>query len=146
LIKRIIDETKCPSKLTGTIIGHTLKNLDGRKLVSQKLTEDKIFSLFEYITINKIKPEIIKEVLPLLVKNPEKSIESVLKEFDYKQMTMDELLQMIPDKLKKFKLYSPDNDGIKATSWLMGQLRDDAIGNVSLEELQAEVEKVVNHG
>jgi len=146
LIKRIIDETKCPSKLTGTIIGHTLKNLDGRKLVSQKLTEDKIFSLFEYITINKIKPEIIKEVLPLLVKNPEKSIESVLKELDYKQMTMDELLQMIPDKLKKFKLYSPDNDGIKATSWLMGQLRDDAIGNVSLEELQAEVEKVVNHG
>ncbi len=146
LIKKIIDKTKCPPKLAGTIIGHTLKNLNGRKQVPDMMTDENIYSLFEYILTDGIRPEIIKEVLPLYVINPGYDISSALDEFGYSKKSMDQILQKIPESLKNFKNYSSQFNPIKAISWLMGQLRNDAIGNVSLKELKAEVEKVVNNG
>ncbi len=146
LIKRIVNNTYCPPKLIGTIIGHTLKNLDGRKLVSDNLTVKKIYTLFEYISEQNINPEIIKEVLPLFVKNPDQSMESILKEFGCRKFTMEQLLKKIPELLKVFINYSTPLDPAKVTSWIMGQLRFSALGNVPLKELKVEVEKVVNHG
>jgi len=59
---------------------------------------------------------------------------------------IEQLLKKIPELLKVFINYSTPLDPAKVTSWIMGQLRFSALGNVPLKELKVEVEKVVNHG
>jgi glutamyl-tRNA(Gln) amidotransferase subunit E len=143
MIERISSNFGFDPKYTGTFLGHTLRNIEGKKKAHKNFCYEKIYGLFGFISKKKLLPSIARLMLPVIYEYPDMDFGSVLISVDFRKHTMNELLAPVDFLFQKFNQIRFSKNGKAATDWLMGQLHRQALGNVSLTDLKNEIENKV---
>lgn len=143
LIERIIIELGINPRFVGTFFGHKFKFVEGHHTKSGAFSFDVIYSLFKFINDEKLAPEIIYKIMPVIYEHPMMEFESVLTTIKFKRHSKSDILNKIPFLIEKFEKIRFSDQKQDAADWIMGQLRASAIGNVPLKELVEEIKKLV---
>ncbi len=125
----------------GIFLGHRFKHIEGTMKAHKNFNADIIYKLFDFIRSSGLMIEIAGPMLKVLYEHPKMSHESILTTLNFKKKQIDEIVAPVDFLHEKFKQerISDNNDG--AVNWLMGQIREEATGNVSLGELRKILEK-----
>jgi glutamyl-tRNA(Gln) amidotransferase subunit E len=141
LIESIVDDFNQPPRFIGTLIGHHLKYLEGQIIPSSPFDYNRIYQLFDFIIRKKLRRDILKNMLPVVYQYPNMDFNSVLTTIEYQPLFEEEIMEHIPALKEKFEEISKANDPSAMVSWVMGQLRALAMGNMALGELRDKIEK-----
>jgi len=141
LITSISDDLGFDPREIGILLGHRFKNIEGTMKAQKNFNPDIIYKLFDFIRSSDLKIEIAVPMLKVLYEHPKMRFESILTTLNFKKKKLDEILAPVDFLYKKFnqERISDNNDG--AVNWLMGQIREQATGNVSLGKLREILEK-----
>ena len=107
-----------------------------------------MYDLVEFINEQKLEKDIIFKLLPMAYSSPDTPLSKLLEETRFKQLTKKD----ITDNISKLKINFIQNKRTYPSSKyalensLMGQLRNIALGNISLKLLSEEIKKEVANG
>lgn len=141
LIERIIGELGTDPVFTGTFMGQTMKYVEGHYKPTAAFKYNVIFSMFRFLKDEQIDVELAKNMIAEVYEHPKMEFDSVLTTIKFKRYPKADILAKIPflkEKFEKIKISDKPQDAI---NWAMGQLRNSALGNISMKELVKEVEK-----
>jgi glutamyl-tRNA(Gln) amidotransferase subunit E len=143
LIERITSSYGFTPKFIGTFLGHTFKYTEGRKKAHKNFSYEKIAGLFGFISKKKLLPSIARIMLPVIYEHPDMEFGSVLTIIDFKKYSLSELTAPIDFLYQKFRQIRHNESEKASVDWLLGQLHRQAIGNVDLTVLKAEIENKI---
>ncbi len=143
IIERICDNLGYTQKYIGTFLGHFYRHLEGQKDPHPEFTYNKIFGLFSFLKKNNLDPELAKMMLGVLVKHPNMEFNSVLTSLNFRKLKKEALTAPVGFLIEKFRDIRRTDDNLKTKKWLLGQLRKQAIGNISLSDFSLLVEKEI---
>lgn len=139
LMEEIISETDVKPSYLGAFLGHKLKFAEGQPKVEDDFNYRTILRLFEFLKTNNLDFKLAEKMLPELMEHPKMEFESILLSFKHKKNSKEDLLSRIPILKEKFAIGKTEINEVARRNWIMGQLRNSAIGNVSLQELSKEI-------
>ncbi|MEN8222976.1 MAG: Glu-tRNA(Gln) amidotransferase subunit GatE [Acidobacteriota bacterium] len=142
VIKKIYEELEYSPAFIGTLIGHRIKNIDGKLKLSPGFNYFKLLDIFAFCKERELDNEIIKLMVPVLLEHPNIDPESILLTIGFKKRGKDEIISNIPLLEKQFSTISNKEDNEARKRWVMGQLRPVAVGNIPLKELS----EIINGG
>ncbi len=140
LIERIIKDLNLDPGFVGTFFGHTLKYVEGHYEPAAEFNYCIIFAMFKFITANQLDPEIAKRMLPVVFEHPKMDFASVLTVIKFKKLSKEEILKNIPFLENKFQEVGINQNSKNKKDWIMGQLRNSALGNMPLKELYQSID------
>jgi glutamyl-tRNA(Gln) amidotransferase subunit E len=140
LLEKILSRLDVNPKWAGTFFGHTVKHIEGQRETSPDFQYERIFDFFCFLEDEGIEFELAKKAVPLLISQPKKDFKSVLQAIHYKKSTRQTLLSKIPELKNKFQVFNSSNSTHAEMDWMMGKLRDLALGNMPLTELSRAIE------
>ena len=143
LIERISVKFGFDPKYIGTFLGHTFRNIEGKKKAHKNFSYEKIYGLFGFLSRKKLLPSIARLMLPVIYEHPDMEFGSVLISVDFRKHTMNELLAPVDFLYQKFRQIRFSENEQAAIDWLMGQLHRQAVGNVALTDLKNEIENKI---
>lgn len=139
LITKIIDETGIKPSYLCTFFGHEVKFAEGHYKGPEEFNYERVYELFKYLKKRDICFEIAEKMLPELIEHPQMDFGSILTSINFKKYSKDEIKSKIPLLFDKFKEGKTKVCNTKMKNWVMGKLRNIAIGNVDLSELSKEI-------
>jgi glutamyl-tRNA(Gln) amidotransferase subunit E len=139
LMSHIIKDFKENPIFVGTVIGHTLKHLEGKMPDNHGFESSRIYNLFKFKNREKLAKEIIKPMLAVLYEHPEMNFNSVLKILKYRKFTEQHILSLVPGLKAKFKKIKISEEAGAEIRWIMGKLRNTAIGNMEMNRLSHKI-------
>jgi glutamyl-tRNA(Gln) amidotransferase subunit E len=139
LIERIINELEINAKFVGTFFGHSLKHAEGQYTGADILYGKKLYKLFDFLKKEKLDLHLAKTMLPIMLEYPKMDFNSILNELNFKRVKAKDILSEIPILVEKFQSIKPGKDEADKTNWVMGQLRNLAMGNINLSELSKKI-------
>lgn len=143
LIERISSNNGFTPRYIGSFLGHTFKNIEGRKKPRKNFSYEKIYGLFGYISKKKLLPSVARLMLPIIYDHPDMEFGSVLTAIDFRKYSMNEIVAPVDFLYQKFRQIRYRENEKAAVDWLMGQLHRQALGNVDLTELKKEIENKI---
>ena len=141
LIKRIIEELEIDPVFVGGFFGHTLKFVEGHYNAAETFNYKIILALFRFLIKNKINLNLAKQMLPVVYEFPKMDFPSVLESIHFKKVSKDEIFSHIPFLKKKYAEIGRSKKKKDETNWIMGELKNLAIGNIPFDELRESVNK-----
>jgi len=141
LIEKIQSDLGIEPRFTGVFFGHHVKYVENNLESSDEFTYNKIYDLFKFLKDHRIDLAIGKKMLKEFYQHPKLDFESVLTYINYKKINKEEIIAKIPflkDKFAKTGKSKQEGAGIR---WIMGQLSNQALGNISLSELNRYISK-----
>ncbi|MDZ7737960.1 MAG: Glu-tRNA(Gln) amidotransferase subunit GatE [Bacteroidales bacterium] len=141
LIVSISEDFGFSPRETAIFFGHRFKNIEGKMRTHKNFNYDIIYKLFEFIKTRDLHPDIALPMAGILYEHPRMRHESILTTLNFKKKSMQEVLTPTGFLYKKFKEERRSGDPGCALNWLMGQLRNQAMGNVDLSELKQRIEQ-----
>ena len=145
LMEKIIDELGIDPRFAGTLLGHTLKHIEGQQSLLAPFSYEKIYELLKFLKEKKADIALAKKVLPEIYRYPQTDFESVLIALGFKEVSVSEILEKA---LYLIKLAEQSRISAKKGArirWIMGQLHETALGNISMSQLAKFVDKNINH-
>lgn len=142
VILRIVNELAVDPVFIGTFLGYKLKFVEGHSKATPGFSPDIVYALFKFLKTNHLDIELANRMIAEVYEHPKMEFESVLTSIGFKQIDKREILAKIPflkEKFDKIKVSSNPQNGV---DWAMGQLRNTALGNISMRELASKVEEV----
>jgi glutamyl-tRNA(Gln) amidotransferase subunit E len=135
LLRRMVDELKVEAVHAATLLGHTLKHMEGRYPRSPDFRYEHVYEVLRYLRDRKIRVELAEPMIEELYRHPRMDMDSVLATLKFKKRPEAEILAEIPvlKKIAEDSGVTPDPDA--RTRWMMGELRPAALGNVALARL-----------
>lgn len=146
LIETIVAESEQSPRFVATLLAHTLKHLQGTRKAPPDFDYERVRQLFRFVKDRGLSNEILKKMLPVVYEHPNMDLQSVLITIEFKEQSIEQILEYLPALRRKFGEIAYDSDREAEARWIMGQLRKRAVGNVSLRELQHRVVEVINRG
>lgn len=140
LIERITTELKIDPAFVGKFFGHAVKWAEGQFKPSAEFDYKIIYALLRFIKQKQLDLGIARRMLPLVYQYPKMEFESVLTTINYKPISNDQIIAKIPFLRKKFAEIRLSKGDHVENQWIMGQLRRQAEGNISLAELKKTLE------
>jgi len=144
LVEKIIKDFNQPPRFTGTLIGHHLKYIEGQIIPASPFDYNRIYQLFDFIIRKKLKRDIMKEMMPVVYEHPNMDFDSVLTTIGFRSIPEEEIISNIPVLEEKFNEISKLKEKSAMVSWVMGELRPLALGNMNLKKLKENVEADLN--
>ena len=141
LIERIINELGFEPKFVGIFFGHTLKFVEGHYQPTSKFKHTILYHLFKFVKEQKIDVQLLKQMLPVVYEHPKIDFESVLTSINFKRIDKKEIVSHIPFLKDKYKTVCKKDYPKFEAKWIMGELRNRAIGNISMTELYKNIVK-----
>jgi len=83
-----------------------------------------------------------KKMIPVIYQYPNMDYDSVLTSINFTKVPIKDILEKIPFLKDKFKEIVTSKDENAEVCWIMGELRESALGNVPLAELKKDIEKM----
>ena len=123
----------------GTFFGHTLKFVEGHYKAAEAFNYKIIQALLRYLKENNIDLKLAKQMLPVVYEFPKMDFPSVLDSIHFKKVSTDEIYSHIPFLKKKYAEIGRSKDKKDETNWIMGELKNLAVGNIPFDELQENV-------
>ncbi len=139
LIESICDEYGYKHKFIGSFLGHTFKNIEGKRECHKNFSYTKIYRLFRYIKERELVAGIAKFMIPIIYEFPDMQFSSVLTSIHFRHRALDEVMAPVEFLYEKYTENTPKPDASTAINWLMGQVHRQALGNVTLAELSQEI-------
>ena len=139
LIERIVVELDVIPSFAGTFFGHEIKFALGHYKGPEKFDYEKVYKLFRFLNKNKIHHDIAEKMLPDMIQHPKMDFESILTSIKFKKYSKEEILSKLPVLYDKFAEGKDVISKSKQRNWVMGSLRNIAIGNINLTELSKEI-------
>lgn len=136
IIEQATRELDIPAKYTATLLGHRLKNLEGKMRPTDKFPQTRIFELLKFLRHNKLELRLAEKMLPMVYKYPKMDFSSILDNLEFKRLSADDLKARIPFLKEKFSPHKPIRKEDKLANWLMGELRSGMLGNMAPSELK----------
>lgn len=137
IIAKAVEELHIPAKYTATLLGHRLKNLEGKVTPTDKFPKSRIFELLKFLRQNNLEVRLAEKMLPLVYKYPKMDFSSILDNLEFKRLSAEELKARIPFLKEKFAPHKPIRREDKLANWLMGELRSGMLGNMAPSELKS---------
>ena len=141
LIESISDDFGFDPRAIGIFLGHRFKNIEGTMKAHKNFSYDIIYDLFGFISSRDLQIEIARPMIRILYEHPKMRYESILTTLNFKKKGIKNILAPVDFLHEKFIEERITDDHDCAVNWLMGQIRRQATGNVSLRELSNKVEK-----
>lgn len=139
LMEEIIGKTGIKPSYLGTFIGHKLKFAEGQLKTDSDFNYRIILRMFEFLKKENLDFELAEKMLPYLMEHPKMEFESIVLSLKHKRNSKEDILARIPILKKKFAEEKTSINKVDEKNWIMGQLRNSAIGNISLKELSKEI-------
>lgn len=139
VIDRIVNELNIVPSYVSTFFGHEVKFAEGHYKGPEKFDYLKVYKLFIFLKKKGIQYELAEKMLPDMIKHPKMDFESILTGINFKKHSKEAILSKLPllyDKFSEGKDVISESD---RKDWVMGKLRNIAIGNVNLTELSKEI-------
>lgn len=129
------------SRFVGTLLGHTLKRIEGTVPSHGDFCYSRIVELFAFLKKNKLHQSISKLMLPVVYQYPQMDFDSILTSINFKRKSVDELVAPVDYLFEKFKeiRVTKDESPDVAVNWVMGQLHKQALGNIDLKDLRSKI-------
>ena len=140
IIEKIINELEVKPSYAGTFFGHEVKFAEGHYKGPEKFDYEKVYKVFSFLNKNGITHELAEKMLPEIIVHPKMDYDSILTSINFKKYSKEEILsklQVLHDKFAESKDGDISETDLK--NWVMGSLRNIAIGNVNLTELSKEI-------
>jgi glutamyl-tRNA(Gln) amidotransferase subunit E len=141
LIERIITELDMSPAFVGKFFGHAVKWVEGQYKPTAEFDYKIIYALLRFLKQENLDTSIVRRMLPTVYQYPKMEFESVLTSIGFKAVAKDQIVSKIPflkNKLAEIRL----STGLDVEhNWIMGQLRRQAEGNISMKELHEAVGK-----
>jgi glutamyl-tRNA(Gln) amidotransferase subunit E len=141
LLIEMISRFQYSPKRAGTLIGHHLKYLEGQYPKKRGQIRKRLMDLFLFIHEKHLNPNILKDAMTELAKQPKVPFNEILKKMKYKKRNEKEILSKIPEMRKQIPSLINSHDGQAGKKWLMGQLRPFALGNIDLKKVRDAIEE-----
>ncbi len=143
-LERISAEREVEPRRLALLYAHLLKSLQGRDPLP--FDTQRVEDLLLFVNKRQLAPDILAPLLKLLYRHPNMQFSSLLSVAGYKDTRREEVLDQIPLLAKMWaKVKRP---GLKRpaaqANWIMGRLRENALGNIPLTELRQAVESVLS--
>jgi len=135
LLEKVQTELRIPARYTATILGHTLKHIQGHHPLLPDFSIEQVFEMLKFLTEHGLDLTISKRILIHLYQHPKMDFESILISINFKEVKKMEIFAKIPFLVKKFKETRTSGDDSAGKRWIMGNLYNLALGNISLKEL-----------
>jgi glutamyl-tRNA(Gln) amidotransferase subunit E len=145
VMETIVNEHGYCPRFCGTVLGHTLKNIEGTTPLSPGFDYALIAELFRYVKDEELDREIIRRMLPVVFVHPNMVLDSVLTAVEFKRHTLAEIMADVGNLDRKYREIQYGENSRCGVDWIMGRLRPRALGNIALAELSRKVEQEVNH-
>jgi len=145
LISRIVEDLGYEAKFAGTVIGHTLRHLEGTVSPASPFDYERVYEVFAFVSARQLERRIIQEMLPVAYEHPNMVLDSALTTIQYKPMSWQEIISFAPSLDEKFREICRSRDPGAGARWIMGNLRRLAIGNVPMSDLRTYVENLTAH-
>ena len=140
LIERIVKELQLDPSFVGKFFGHAVKWVEGQYKPAAEFDYKIIYALLRFIKKRNLDLGIARRMLPLVYQYPKMEFESVLTSIHYKSVSKEQIVSKIPflkKKLAEIRLSKGEN---VEHNWIMGQLRRQAEGNMSMRELHESID------
>jgi glutamyl-tRNA(Gln) amidotransferase subunit E len=137
LIERVHADFAVEPRFVAAVLGHDLKHLLGKQAVAPDFSFERLYDLFAFLKEEKLEPEIIKAMLPVVIEHPKMDLRSVLITLNFKRMERKDILAPLSALKKKFAKIRTSRDPGAAVHWIAGNLRPTALGNVPMREIAA---------
>jgi len=135
LVERIINELNIDPVFAGGFIGHTLKFVEGHYKPAEAFNCKIIYAMFRYLSEQGIDYELAKKMIPVVYEFPKMDFDSVLESINFKRIGREEIRSHIPFMKNKFNTIKRKDNEHNMINWIMGELREEALGNINLKEL-----------
>ncbi len=139
LIKKIINSFKINPRFVGTFFGHKLKFVEGQYKSSEKFNYNIIFAMFKFLQDEKINFLLAEKILPIVYQYPKIDFESILTSIKFKKIDEKNILSNISFLKNKFNEIKKSDKKKDEIDWIMGELKEIAVGNICLKELSENV-------
>jgi glutamyl-tRNA(Gln) amidotransferase subunit E len=87
----------------------------------------------------KIEYNLAEKIMPIVYEHPRMDFDSVLESFKFKKVPAEKILSHIPFLRNKWAETKRKDNENNESNWIMGQLRYEALGNISLNELRNQI-------
>lgn len=141
LIEKIQSDLEISPKYVGTFLGQRLKFIEGHSNPAPAFEYDLIYNMFKFIKKKGLDLNIAFEMLQLLIEHPNMEFESVLTSIKFRKRKKEEVVAPVGFLVDKFREIGRNKTPENEINWVMGELRKQAIGNMSLSELRMHIEK-----
>lgn len=135
LIERISTDFGTEPRFTAILLAHRLKHIEGRLRSDLPFGYEKIYELFAFAVSHGMKKEGIIKMLPIVYRHPEMDMASVFEKSFPEKCDIEKIYLSIRDYQDKFTKIKTSKRPDAEFKWIMGELRETAIGYVSLKEL-----------
>jgi len=139
LMEEIITKTEITPSYLGTFLGHRLKFAEGQFKSNEEFNYRVILRLFEFLKSKGLDFKLAEKMLPFLMEHPMMEFDSIIASLKHKRKSKEDLVARIPILKEKFANGKTEISEADRRNWIMGQLRNSAIGNISLHELSKEI-------
>ncbi len=139
LIGKIQDDLGIPARFISTLLAHRLNHMERQLGPVAGFTQEKVYELLAFLKSKNLDPAIAKKMLWIVYQHPERELESILKEVNFKVVSRDEILQKIPAIVTEYREVKRSTKEEAEINWVMGEIRKSALGNISLTKLSREI-------
>lgn len=144
LLEKILRELDIAPKFAGTLLGHSLKHIQGQVSVNPPFSYQRVFELLKFLKEKDIDLALAKVMLSEIYRSPRMDFESVLAALKFKKIPENMILDKVPALINDAQqLGISQNEGAQVR-WIMGQLHKTALGNMSLSKLKDFVADALN--
>jgi glutamyl-tRNA(Gln) amidotransferase subunit E len=142
LMKRIVEELEVEAKFMGTLLGHTLKHVEGRHPRSPGFAYTQVYDLIEGLQKQGLDLALAREMLVEIYRHPQMDIGSILAALKFKPMPESDIMARVPYLWKIAEESGISRNSGARTRWMMGELRPAALGNMPLARLHGHVQDI----
>jgi glutamyl-tRNA(Gln) amidotransferase subunit E len=135
LIERIVNELDISPAFVGKFFGHAVKWVEGQYTPAAEFDYKIVYALLRFIKQQKLDFGIARRMLPMVYQYPKMEFESVLTSINFKRISKEDIVSKIPFLRNKFAEIRLSEGPDVEHNWIMGQLRQQAEGNMSMAEL-----------
>ena len=145
LMQKILNISPVKPAYLGIFLGEKLKFALHHYPLHEAFDVKILLPLFKFLKREKLDPQLAEIMLPVIIQHPKMEFESVLTVLHFKKYGHEELFSRIPLLIEKFRQNKSQPDRLKEHRWVMGQLRQTALGNIALSELSKQVNQIQNN-
>lgn len=136
LIEKIINDLDVKPAYIGTFLGHTLKFIEGHYQPVAEFRYSQVYDLFKFLKENKLDLELARKMMPVLYEHAKMDFDSILTSIKFKRVSKEEILSHIPFLKEKYSKIRTSKNPEVGANWIMGELYEMSLGNISLSELK----------
>lgn len=140
LIERIVNELEISPAFVGKFFGHAVKWVEGQYKPAAEFDYKIIYALLRFLKQRNLDLSIARRMLPLVYQYPKMEFESVLTSIHFKPVSKEQIISKVPFLRKKLTEIRLSKGQDVEKNWIMGQLRRQAEGNMSMLELFEAIE------